>query len=66
MDPKSNKLQIKTAIEYLFNVKVISVNTLKPPSKQRRVGKFVGNRTQYKKAVLTLAKGNSINLFSEN
>lgn len=66
VDSKSNKLEIKTAIEYLFNVKVLSVNTLKPPSKQRRIGKFVGNRAQYKKAILTLAKGNSINLFSEN
>nr|YP_010580243.1 ribosomal protein L23 [Cryptomonas pyrenoidifera]UZS90627.1 ribosomal protein L23 [Cryptomonas pyrenoidifera] len=66
VDSKSNKTQIKTAIEYLFNVKVISVNTAKPPAKQRRIGKFMGTRTQYKKAILTLATGNSINLFSEN
>lgn len=66
VDLKSNKLEIKRAIEYLFNVKVIAVNTIKPPFKQRRIGKFVGNKTQYKKAILTLAAGNSINLFSEN
>nr|YP_009420325.1 ribosomal protein L23 [Cryptomonas curvata]ASO75813.1 ribosomal protein L23 [Cryptomonas curvata] len=66
VDPKSNKLHIKKAIEYLFNVKVISVNTANPPAKQRRIGKFIGNKTQYKKAILTLATGNSINLFSEN
>lgn len=66
VDPKSTKTQIKTAIEYLFNVKVISVNTTKPPTKKRRIGKFIGTRSQYKKAILTLATGNSINLFSEN
>lgn len=66
VDSKSNKTQIKTAIEYLFKVKVTSVNTIKPPSKQRRIGKFIGTRASYKKAVLTLATGNSINLFSEN
>lgn len=66
VDVKSDKSQIKSAIEYLFKVKVLSVNTVKPPSKQRRIGKFIGNRTQHKKAILTLAAGNSINLFSEN
>nr|BDA99329.1 ribosomal protein L23 [Cryptomonas sp. NIES-3952] len=66
VDLKSDKRQIKAAIEYLFKVKVLAVNTAKPPAKQRRIGKFIGNRTQYKKAILTLAAGNSINLFSEN
>lgn len=66
VDSKSNKIQIKKAIEYLFNVKVISINTATPSIKQRRIGKFTGNKSQYKKAILTLAVGNSINLFSEN
>ena len=66
VDLKSNKTLIKKAIEYLFNVKVISVNTAIPSAKQRRIGKFTGNRSLYKKAILTLATGNSINLFSEN
>lgn len=66
VDLKSDKRQIKAAIEYLFKVKVLSVNTAKPPTKQRRIGKFIGNKTQHKKAILTLAAGNSINLFSEN
>jgi large subunit ribosomal protein L23 len=65
-DLKSNKSQIKSAIEYLFNVKVISVNTQNPPQRQRRVGKFMGTKPSYKKAIITLATGNSINLFSEN
>ena len=66
VDVRSNKTNIKQAIEYLFNVKVVSVNTSTPSLKQRRIGKFTGNRTKYKKAVLTLATGNFINLFSEN
>lgn len=65
-DLKSNKTQIKKAIEYLFNVKVISVNTQNPPQRHRRVGKFMGTRPSYKKTIITLAAGNSINLFSEN
>jgi large subunit ribosomal protein L23 len=66
VDLKSNKTQIKKAIEYVFNVKVISINTSIPSVRHRRIGKFTGNRSQYKKAILTLAVGNSINLFSEN
>jgi large subunit ribosomal protein L23 len=65
VDPKLSKDNIKNAIEYLFNVKVISVNTHRPPTKHRRIGKFVGTKTNYKKAILRLAPGDSINLFSE-
>lgn len=62
----ANKIQIKTAIESLFNVKVISVNTHTSPRKQRRIGKFSGYKARYKRAIITLAPNNSINLFSEN
>ncbi|MCT7949199.1 50S ribosomal protein L23 [Ancylothrix sp. C2] len=63
--PKATKTEIKAAIEYLFEVKVIKVNTHKPPRKKRRVGKFVGFKPQYKRAVVTLAEGDSITLFPE-
>lgn len=63
--PKATKTEIKAAIEYLFEVKVIKVNTHKPPRKKRRVGKFVGFRPQYKRAIVTLAEGDSITLFPE-
>lgn len=63
--PKATKPEIKAAIETLFDVKVIGVSTLNPPRKQRRVGKFVGNRPLYKRAVVTLAPGDSITLFPE-
>lgn len=62
----ANKTQIKVAIEQLFNVKVKSVNTHRVPQKQRRIGKFIGKKANYKRAILTLAPNNSINLFSEN
>ncbi|HEY9879321.1 MAG TPA: 50S ribosomal protein L23 [Leptolyngbyaceae cyanobacterium] len=65
VSPKATKLQIKAAIEELFEVKVVSVNTSNPPRKQRRVGRFVGHRPRYKRAVVTLAAGDSITLFPE-
>ena len=66
VDRYSNKLTIKAAIEYLFNVKVIKVNTCRLPRKKKRVGKYVGWKPQYKKAIVSLAEGDVINLFTEN
>lgn len=63
--PAANKLQIKAAIEELFDVKVIAVNTHNPPKKKRRVGRFIGHRPHYKRAVVTLAAGDSIPLFPD-
>lgn len=63
--PRATKTDIKAAIEALFDVKVIQVNTMNPPRKQRRVGRFVGHRSQFKRAVVTLAPGDSITLFPE-
>lgn len=57
---KASKPEIKAAIEKIFDVKVQSVNTHKPPSKKRRVGKFIGYRSQYKRAIVTLAEGSSL------
>ncbi len=64
-DIKATKPEIKLAIEYLFQVKVTSVNTHHIPKKTRRIGKFVGHKPNYKRAIVTLSPGNSINLFSE-
>lgn len=63
--PKATKPQIKAAIELLFDVSVTSVNTLMPPRKKRRVGKFLGYKPQYKRAIVTLAPGDSITLFPD-
>nr|WP_238718472.1 50S ribosomal protein L23 [Petrachloros mirabilis] len=65
VDPRSTKPQIKAAIEELFEVKVIGVSTHNPPQKKRRVGRFPGHRPHYKRAMVTLAPGDSITLFPE-
>ncbi|NEP01431.1 MAG: 50S ribosomal protein L23 [Symploca sp. SIO2E9] len=65
VQPKATKPEIKAAIESLFEVKVIGVNTLRPPRKKRRVGRFIGYKPQYKRAIVTLAEGDSIGLFPD-
>jgi len=55
--PQATKPEIKAAIESLFDVKVVQVNTHRPPRKKRRVGKFLGYKPQYKRAIVTLAPG---------
>lgn len=66
VNPQSNKITIKTAIEYLFNVKVVKVNTCHLPKKKKRVGKYLVDKPKYKKAIVTLAEGDTINLFVES
>ena len=66
VDRYSDKVTIKDAIEYLFNVKVLKVNTCRLPRKKKRVGKYIGWKPQYKKAIVSLAEGDVINLFTEN
>jgi len=61
VDSKANKTEIKQAIESIFNVKVVSINTLNSHPKKRRVGKYTGMTNKYKKAIVKLAEGNSIN-----
>ncbi len=63
--PKATKPEIKAAIESLFDVSVTSVNTLKLPRKKRRVGRYLGYKAQYKRAIVTLKEGDSITLFPE-
>ncbi len=60
----SNKLEIADAVEKIFKVKVKKVNTLNVKGKTRRVGKYPEGRTSdWKKAIVTLAPGQSITLF---
>jgi large subunit ribosomal protein L23 len=63
--PKATKPEIKAAIESIFDVKVVKVNTNRPPRKKRRVGRFIGYKPQYKRAIVTLGEGDSITLFPE-
>ncbi|AFY85749.1 MULTISPECIES: 50S ribosomal protein L23 [Chroococcidiopsis] len=55
--PQASKPQIKAAIEDLFEVKVVQVNTLLKPRRKKRVGRFVGFKPQYKRAIVTVAPG---------
>lgn len=66
VNPKAKKPEIKAAIEYLFKVKVVGISTMNPPYKTKRVGKFMGRKPHYKKAIVTLAEGDSIALFPES
>ncbi|WP_319421587.1 50S ribosomal protein L23 [Pleurocapsa sp. FMAR1] len=63
--PKATKPDIRAAIESLFDVTVVKVNTLTLPRKKRRVGKFLGYKAQYKRAIVTLKDGDSIALFPD-
>jgi large subunit ribosomal protein L23 len=65
VDPRATKTLIKQAIEQLFDVKVISVNTLMQANKKRRVGKFIGKKARYKRAIVKLAPENTITLFED-
>jgi large subunit ribosomal protein L23 len=65
VDPRADKPEIRAAIEYLFDVKVTGISTHKPPRKKKRVGKFIGFKPGVKRAVVTLAEGNTIPLFPE-
>ena len=59
----ANKIEIKRAVEETFKVKVTTVNTLKVPGKMRRFGQKAGMTRVWKKAVVTLAAGERIELF---
>jgi large subunit ribosomal protein L23 len=66
VDRNSDKITIKNTIESLFDVKVIKVNSCRLPRKKKRVGKYIGWKPQYKKAIVSLAEGDVIDLFTEN
>lgn len=62
VDPKANKIQIKQAVEKIFDVKVESVNTINVKPRKKRVGKYVGKTNKVKKAIVKLKEGSSIEL----
>jgi len=63
VDPRANKEQIRDAIEKVFDVKVLRVNTMNRKGKTKRTGYKLGKRKDVKRAVVTLAPGDSIDLF---
>lgn len=62
VNKNANKTQIKQAIEAAFNVHVENVNTLNTKPKDKRVGRYTGKTKTYKKAMITLKDGESIEL----
>jgi large subunit ribosomal protein L23 len=60
--PDANKIEIRDAIEKVFNVKVSSVRTQSREGKWKRMGRFEGRRSGWKKAVVSLAPGHKIDL----
>ena len=59
----ANKVEIRHAVEKLWNVNVLSVRTTIVRGKEKRVGRFVGKRSNWKKAVVTIAAGQNIEFF---
>ena len=62
VDPKANKIEIKNAIEKIFNVKVTSIRTINVKPKKRRVVRYAGLTNRTKKSIVTLAEGQTIDL----
>ena len=56
----ANKTQIKQAVEKIWKVKVLRVNTINVKPKYKRVGRYAGTTSRYKKAIVTLAEGSKI------
>lgn len=63
VDREANKVEIASAVEKLFGVKVEAVRTMRYAGKERRVGRYTGRRAAWKKAVVTLRQGDSIEIF---
>jgi len=61
----ANKIDIKRAVEAIFHVQVVSVRTQQMLGKVRRQGRFVGKRSDWKKAIVTLKPDQKIDLFEQ-
>lgn len=63
VNPRASKYDIRRAVETLFDVQVVDVHTMRQPRKTRRVGKYAGRKPEWKKAIVRLAEGHSIEFF---
>jgi len=62
VSPRANKVEIKKAVEEIYKVKVDAVNIMMVPGKRKRVRRDIGHTTPWKKAIVTLKEGHSINV----
>ena len=66
VSPKANRAEVKKAFEAVFGVKVLNVNIVNVPSKSTtRGGRYQGTISGFKKAVVTIAEGEALDLFKE-
>jgi large subunit ribosomal protein L23 len=63
VDPRANKIEIAGAVEKLFKVKVLNVRVMNVPGKKKRMGKIIGQKRSWKKAVVTLLPGSRIEVY---
>jgi large subunit ribosomal protein L23 len=63
VDPQANKIEIRQAVEKLFKVKVRRVHTMNLVGKRKRMGRFFGWKSDWKKAIVTLREGDRIEFF---
>ena len=63
VDRKANRVEIRHAIERIFSVRVVKVRTMQMKGKVKRVGRNLGKRRDWKKAIVTLAQGDNIEFF---
>ena len=64
--PKANKTEIKIAFESIFNVKVVDVNIINVLPRAKRVGRYEGKVSGYKKAIVTLSADENLNVLAED
>jgi large subunit ribosomal protein L23 len=63
VDPQATKIEIRQAVEKLFKVKVQRVHTMNLVGKRKRMGRFIGWKSDWKKAIVTLREGDRIEFF---
>ena len=63
VDKRANKIEIRNAVEEIFDVKVLNVNTMNMLGKKKRLGRSEGKRPDWKKAICKLAEGDRIEIF---
>ncbi|MDI6776456.1 MAG: 50S ribosomal protein L23 [Syntrophales bacterium] len=64
VDRRANKIEIGETVEKLFKVKVVDVRVMNVVGKKKRMGRILGKKRDWKKAIVTLAPGNSIEIFA--
>ena len=63
VDPSANKIQVKESIEKSFKVSVLKVRTMNVRGKKKRLGRYQGRKSSWKKALVTLKEGDTIEYF---